>query len=271
MKKCVQCGAENRSDFKYCKLCGAELPCVDQKVCREYDPEREEPEFSADSEDISLKEMSVFVGKNSNDIVSRFAALEQNGKKACFCLPAFLFGLFFGLPGAAIWFLYRKMKKTGAILLLISVAMSVISLIFTFSVQCEYYSQLFTDMDYYGRLFALNPAEAVSWLSNYINQLTYNISASLTAAIPPVVRFFTGYFANFAVPIILSFFAISIYKDYSLEKISDIKRGSKTYGIYTHKLKTQGGTSVAAPILGIIIYLIISGIISLIPLLAVVV
>ena len=54
----------------------------------------------------------------------KFTSMEFSGSKVSWCWPAALLGFFFGPMGAAIWFLYRKMYKIGALLLVLGAALT---------------------------------------------------------------------------------------------------------------------------------------------------
>ncbi len=269
MKICVRCSAENSSDFKYCKLCGAELPCVDQKVCKKPEPaEKPVADINLDSEDISIAEMSKFVGKNSGDIVPRFIKMQNTGKSLSFCMPAFLLGFFFGLPGVAVWLLYRKMIKPAAIVFAVSALLSAVPMFFTFGILCEYYRSAFSAVDYYLNSFAGSSAEAAIWLIEYCGELTSWLSSELSKVVPWVVTAIIDYGFNFVAPIVLSFFTVRLYKDYSIQKISSLKRNASHPMLYSVALTREGGTSVGTAVLGSLIYLAVTMLISAVPIIA---
>ena len=82
MKTCVRCGTENSSEYKYCKSCGAELPCVDEKSERNFDFHNkffDASQFSLQSDDITIPEIDRFVGKNHEQITPKFITIQQKG------------------------------------------------------------------------------------------------------------------------------------------------------------------------------------------------
>ena len=268
MKNCVRCGAENSSEYKYCKFCGAELPCVDQKVYRQNDTEYNNDgiEFSTDSEDITIPEIDRFVGKNYEQIVPRFVTMQQKGIKFVWCLPAFLFGLFFGLPGLAIWFLYRKMTKPAAAILALALIFEGVKMAFAFGPLTECYTMLLSGIERYADLLITNPEAAMQWLTDYINEMQILLSSSLSSGVPVIISTVDTYICQLFLPIGISFLGLFLYKKHSLKKISDIKRNSESKAHYVMRLTREGGTSVGRVCVGLAIYLLISFVISSLPL-----
>lgn len=75
-------------------------------------------------EGIPAEDIAFFVGKKAGDILPKFTSMEFSGSKVSWCWPAALLGFFFGPMGSAIWFLYRKMYKIGALLLVLGAALT---------------------------------------------------------------------------------------------------------------------------------------------------
>lgn len=75
-------------------------------------------------EGIPAEDIAFFVGKKAPDILPKFTSMEFSGSKVSWCWPAALLGFFFGPMGSAIWFLYRKMYKIGALLLVLGAALT---------------------------------------------------------------------------------------------------------------------------------------------------
>lgn len=73
---------------------------------------------------IPAEDIAFFVGKKAGDILPKFTSMEFSGSKVSWCWPAALLGFFFGPMGSAIWFLYRKMYKIGALLLVLGAALT---------------------------------------------------------------------------------------------------------------------------------------------------
>ncbi len=270
MKICVRCGSQNSSDYKFCKFCGAELPCVDQKAERQYknDCYNDDIDFSPDSENITIPEIDRFVGKNYEQITPKFITLQQTGKKFMWCLPAFLFGLFFGLPGVAIWFLYRKMTKPAVFMLGAALVMEALNICFAFDVISELYRVLFDGFLQYGSMMEQNPEAATEWFMNYLNQMTVWADSMVSSATYRIFDFVNTYICQIAAPVVLSLLGWNLYKKHTLKKISEIKRTSQNKEQYVIRLSREGGTSVGRAVAGLVIYVVICFAISLIPLIA---
>ena len=87
-----------------------------------YSPEPSGAQYGI--EGIPAEDIAFFVGKKAGDILPKFTSMEFSGSKVSWCWPAALLGFFFGPMGAAIWFLYRKMYKIGALLLVLGAALT---------------------------------------------------------------------------------------------------------------------------------------------------
>lgn len=267
MKVCVRCQTENNSDYKYCKFCGAELPCVDRKPLWESAEDQSEEKVGSDvpvSENISVFEMNVFVGKNNDRIVPEFIDMQQKNKKASWCWPVFLLGLFFGFFGMAAWFFYRKMNKLGFILLGAALLLQTADMIVNFRAMTELYRDIFSAMYSYAGTFATDPSAASEWLNSYINELAlvYNANA---VTIFSVIQQDVG---GIVLPIIMALFGLHFYKEYSLQKIGEIKTlhgGTPSYIMF---LGNKGGTSAGRAVFVPIIASLFSVLISAVPMIA---
>lgn len=87
-----------------------------------YSPEPSGAQYGI--EGIPAEDIAFFVGKKAGDILPKFTSMEFSGSKVSWCWPAAVLGFFFGPMGAAIWFLYRKMYKIGALLLVLGAALT---------------------------------------------------------------------------------------------------------------------------------------------------
>ena len=272
MKTCVRCGTENLGEYKYCKSCGAELPCVDKKNEKNYyftNKSFDVSQFSLQSDDITIPEIDRFVGKNHEQITPRFVTIQQKGQRFMWCLPAFLFGLLLGLPGVAIWFLYRKMTKPAALILLAAVIFEAVKMVFIFDPVSEYYSALFSGLKYYAQFTLQSPENAIEWLVNYMSQATNKMAEMVVEAFPVWLSSIDTYIVNLAAPIFISLLGISSYKNHTIKKISELKKNSSDETIYAIKLKREGGTSVGRAVVGIAIYWALILVISSLPLILV--
>ncbi|MBO7217064.1 MAG: hypothetical protein J6V50_00005, partial [Clostridia bacterium] len=226
-------------------------------------------QFSLQSDDITIPEIDRFVGKNHEQITPKFITIQQKGKKLIWCLPAFLFGLFFGLPGVALWFLYRKMTKPAALILLAALLFETVKMFFLFGATSEYYSMIFEGLRYYTQLILQNPEGAIEWLVNYFAQATNNMVEMMVDAFPAWLSTLEMYIIDLAAPIFISLLGLLSYKNHTIKKISELKKTSVDETVYAIKLRREGGTSVGRAVLGILIYGVLSFTISAIPLIAV--
>ncbi len=267
MKVCVRCQTENSSDYKYCKFCGAELPCVDRKPLWESAEEYPQDTRSADipvSDDISIYEMNIFVGKNNYRIVPEFIKMQQNNKKAVWCWPVFLLGMFFGFFGMAAWFFYRKMNKIGLILLTAAVLLQAADTAVNFRAMTELYRDSFSALYSYADAFAADPNGAAEWLSGYINELAYVYSANAIT----FFSFINQNIGGFVLPIIMGLFALYFYKEHSIRKITEIKRTHGGTSPYIMFLGNKGGTSTARAVGALVIASLLITLIASAPMIA---
>ena len=263
MKICVRCNGKNSADYKYCKFCGAELPCVDRKPLRYSENEcspSPEHSFSPDSSEISVEEMKTYVGKNCEQIVPRFVWLSKGQRRQCWCLPVFLFGLFFGTVGTAVWFLYRKINKTAVFLLGLALLLQAIEMVVNFESTIEFYRALYSvTLNYIEG--SSGDTSAMNGFAQYVTQLQ-NWYTDNTNGIVQIVCYYAG---QVVVPIIYGFIGFNIYKKHAESDIIYEKSIAKTPAAYVEGLKRSGGVSVGRVFLGLGIYMIISTAMLIIP------
>ncbi len=267
MKVCIQCQTENSAEYKYCKFCGAELPCVDRKPVWE-SGDWQNQDTSNDSipvsEDISIYEMNVFVGKNNDRIVPEFVNMQKKNKKVSWCWPVFLLGLFFGFFGMAAWFFYRKMNKIGFILLGVSIVLQAANLIANFGAMTQLYGDVFSVMYSYIDTYAADPSATSAWLNDYINELALRYSANAIT----IFSFIEQYVGGLAMPIVMGLFGHHFYKEHALEKIAKIKNEYGGTPAYIMHLNANGGTSAARAIGAVIVAFCFVALISVAPIIA---
>ncbi len=200
-KICVKCAHQNEEHFTYCKYCGALLPVVDRQpfdsTCSEGAYNEACSDSCAEADD---REYRMYVDKNSDNIVSAFADMQKNGKKTSFCTPVFFLGIFFGFYGISAWFLSRKMKKYGFLLLLLGVAFTFIDAFLNYELNRELFGQL---------------TAALSSGSSY--NLTQNASLYSYDTIT-----ISGYI-SFVCSFIFGFFSLHLYKNKATRDILRIK------------------------------------------------
>ena len=109
---CPDCKTENEPEYIYCKNCGKPLANKASEQAPQYkDSPQNANAYGGTQGDFidgnTVEEVCTFVGKNAGKIVPAFVKLGNTGTKVSWSWPAFIFGLFFGPVGVAIWFLYR--------------------------------------------------------------------------------------------------------------------------------------------------------------------
>ena len=259
MKICVRCKTENKPDYKYCKMCGAELPCVDRKPIWEEQTAAPEPEISENAEEISTYEMNVFVGKNNHTIVPKFIDLQRNNKKVSFCLPVLLLGLFFGPFGIAAYFLYRKMTKPAIITLGASLVLILAETIANFGAIYQFTGEYLALLKELVR-GVVGEAELEAELSSLVFTLSENFTA--------IFSYINTYLCGVAAPIVVALFTDYLYLEHSLSVISKCKRMGLPRAAYLTKLSSKGGTSGTAVLIGSVVYIAIAVIIIMAPIAA---
>ncbi len=250
MKICVRCKTENNADYKYCRLCGAELPCVDKKpVWENSEPANNEQDKFENGDEISTYEMNVFVGKNSNAIVPKFIQLQREDKKVAFCLPVFLLGLFCGIFGVAAYFLYRKMTKLGSIFLAVAILLVAVETVVNFDATYQYVQS---------SLEVMNEAVQNGMSAEDMSAKLGELERVYQDKIPVALSIINEYIVSLAVPIIIALFTIYLYKEHSISKISECKAEGLAKTEYLLALHRKGGTSAGAVVVGVAIYLVIA-------------
>ena len=105
-KICKECKQENEPEYNYCKNCGNKLDS-DVKIKEENTAQNinyskySNPFGDIGVEEISAEELSLFIGKKSNDILPKFQKMELTNSKISWCWPVAILSLIFG-PFAGI-------------------------------------------------------------------------------------------------------------------------------------------------------------------------
>ncbi|MBR6694292.1 MAG: zinc ribbon domain-containing protein [Clostridia bacterium] len=237
---CEECGTANGPDFKYCKNCGARLSDSQEGEA----PVADEAVFWQDSDEISIEELSVFAGKNGNKIAQKISAMRFFGRKISWCWPVFLFTWFFGIAGAGIWFLYRRMYRLGAALLAVSLLFSTIGLIansgnikgIVMDVS-DCFGQN-TDPET-GNINEVSLIEGLEEIEKSENVRRLNIYSNFSNLI------------NAVISIVFGLYAIYLYERFAIQKIKGYNRK-----LTPIELSLAGGTAGGGVALGIISYII---------------
>lgn len=244
MKKCLRCGEKNGDEYTYCGLCGALLPEIEAACLYGEGVDEKDENIAESPSEVSLYEMETFVGKNSGEIVEKFKALQSRGKKTVFYPILLLIGIFFGLPGVALWFLYRKMVKPAALLLVGSFLMRMTLLVFTFD---------FAEISFELLLVLLQNIFRTELGAGEYLPLIYSVISFLSVGRAPFA--FAKYLITASGSVFLSLLAISVYKRHSMRRIFELKSAAPDKESYIKALRIHGGTSVSYALAGALCYI----------------
>ncbi|MBQ5330955.1 MAG: DUF2628 domain-containing protein [Oscillospiraceae bacterium] len=256
--ECKKCGARLREGAIFCDKCGSPV-APGRGVYRPVDPAAVRPEYGDDlsqgfedglggfatytaraqdvlDEDVTVGEVSEFVGANKQYYVPRFVMMNKFNMKMSFNIAAFLF------PEA--YFAYRKMYLQAILVFLIR---SIIMLPSTAAAMCT----LLSDDTYY-KMFA-TMLEGYPVLVQKL-QIFASIGAGASSSANSAAGALTGLstlssFLNMLLEIGLCLFANSFYYRYCISSVAALKADSK--GALIPQL---GGTSVP----GLIIFLLLT-------------
>lgn len=241
---CPACHTQNERGFNFCKNCGAPLSPAAQ--------------FSVGLPDeingVPTDDLKTFVGKNGDKIVQKWAKAEHTHRNISWCWPVALLTAFFGVAGAAIWFLYRRMYRYG--ILLLTAALILIGL--QVALLSEPIDVLGTEL--------LKNEEYALLLDGYANSgdyLTYQQGLNeFLENNPFVLREITKVnsilnsfsMLETALALIFGMFSLRIYKNFVFSRLRLFTRKPTTM-----ELSLSGGTSVGAAAIGILVYIMLSG------------
>ena len=250
---CPECKTENEPEYRYCKNCGA--PITGKAPA----PAQPQPEYGAPEGDGNprpggvfidgnpIEKVATFVGKNANKIVPKFIKMEERKTKVEWCLPPFLWGLFLGPMGIAIWFLYRKMYKHACIFGAVAVAVNYINAVL--------------------RTVLGVGEEAIKGIGSYIRSFfetgVFNTQGivSLLSDRRLILNGLLNSFANtiyIACAVLSGLFGWYLYKRHAADRISRYVPITNDPNYYNIGLAAAGGTSPGAAILGAVIILLVS-------------
>ncbi len=241
-KICNECNTVNESDYKYCKNCGAMLPCdAEPKTETAYENatyNNYNPFASDEVEGVKTEDLVRFVGKNSDKIVPKMALMEATGKKTSWCWPVFILTFLFGLCGAGFWFLYRRMYKWGITLLVVALVLSAGKTVLTINTMEGFLTGYFDALENY------TVTMDTTRLQHDITALMTSdelLGATLVSNVINALRM--------AVSIIMALFSLHIYKRHAVNKI-------KSYGrpLSDIELMLSGGTSGGALAATLVLY-----------------
>lgn len=265
MKTCLQCNTENNAEYKYCKFCGAELPCIDKKPLYEEETaeqnQTETENNATDNNEVTIAEMQIFVSKNSEKIVPKFIEMQKKLKKTSWCWPVFILGFIFGYIGMAGWFLYRKMYKIAIILLAVGMGFGLIDLI----VNLPHLTTMFSGVYNLLESFIGNIDSQSTDMMSFDFALNGIIADYENESIK-IISLISEWVGQYILPIIMGIYSLHFYKRHAIAKVINCKNTASACDDLNMILYREGGTSVGAVVIGIITYIAIDSLLSSIPL-----
>ena len=234
-KICLKCSTENEGNYVFCKYCGAVLPVVDRRY--NYPPADEEVREEVSEPEIdgvSLSDMNRYVGKRPHKFIPKFLRMQALGQNTSFCAPVFLFGLFFGFFGTAVWFFWRKMSKLGWLFVGIGLFLAGLDIAVNYSAYSAFFDGSF---GLFGDIIR-NPQKYADPAS--VNEAANSLAFAFEESFNPVVSLISRYVGNLSVPSVMSLFAMYFYKKKAVSDIKEI-RGSTEDTVLRHQLITEKG------------------------------
>ena len=279
-KICSECGTENESDYIYCKNCGTLLadtakPAEPEPVKKEPEPEYisqavpnlqntqafqpASPVYSTESggaeytpgdtpvtDGIPQEELALFIGKKSAAIMPKFIKMEITNSKVSWCWPPAVLGFFFGPMGAALWFFYRKMYKTGALLAVIGALINIIVAALTFNSTSADYTLLYRSFLSGDMQSVLNALSSIGSTSTLLDVIADVISSA----------------ADLATCILTGLFGYYLYKEHCIKAINNFRMSISDRRYYTMGLASVGGVSGGMLAVGIICIIVVNNLTS---------
>lgn len=265
--ECPHCGALNYENDAFCMKCRAPLknegttetasdmpPQETQNNAQGYaytDPRRLaydnqvlygglDPNVMIDG--IPVAEYSDYIGGNApGRIIRRLAGMERYDRKISFNFAAFVFG--------PIWFFYRKMYKTGAmILVLVTLCAAIAGVLVTTPAAVRFYHELFDTVKgvYSGEIA----------IEDYYNKLNESIANSASDADSvSKARLVAGQIMQYAAEIIwfsCTLIADRFYRKKIKKDVAEARKICNNMEDYRRTLYEKGGTSSAGAAIGVI-------------------
>lgn len=233
-KICPFCKTVNEDEYVYCKNCGNLLESrentqdsnVNYTTFRSFENENTLPVIDG----VPTEDIAAFVGVKAPVFLRKFVKSEIVGSKTDWNWPVAVLSFFMGPCGAALWFLYRKMFKTGLLLLIL------------------------------GLPILFGPTVINYYSGNLSSFLVETASSNISAGVNSLLLFtFQG--IKLLSAIVLSLFADSWYKSFAVKKIK-VFHASADARYYRFGLSAIGGTSGGALALGIIFIFAVSFLLS---------
>lgn len=259
-KTCAKCGSINDERYSFCKNCGT--PLTEARAANNYTvysaPVTPQMPPTDTIDGVPAEDLATFIGKNSYSYISKFSKMEIARTKISFNWSVALLSFFFGLFGAALWFLYRKMYKAAFCVLAAAMALSLLGNVITFDEKLELYNSA---LDYnYAMQAAADSQEMYALFMQYmedVEQISVSPSFVLVDAINNA--------ASLVYTLLLALFANAIYKKHAVRQIQQYSAKNGLSEYYNFGMAALGGTSAGMVVLGVIIMLVFPIVLEMVP------
>lgn len=224
-RKCPNCGATYVKGDTYCRTCRTPL---------EAEPESKETELGG----IRVSDLHLFIDKNSSRYVEIFT--KNKDKKVFFKLnwAAFFFNFY--------WMMYRKMYKYAAIFLAVNILFSLLLGALVITAFKPAIIDAAKNLEPKSQYSATDDFTYQNDDTDYSDYLKRTVEYKKTMRIIQGRMYFWVILPSLAFSLLFGFLADCIYRAYVFKKVN----------------KSEGGTSVWVCIAGIVIYQIISNVIT---------
>ena len=204
------------------------------------------PDSSPITDGIPQEELALFIGKKSAVIMPKFIKMEITNSKVSWCWPAAILGFLFGPMGAALWFFYRKMYKTGALLAVIGALINIIVAVLTFNTTSADYTLLYRSFLSGDMQSVLNALSSIGSTSTLLDVIADVISSA----------------ADLATCILTGLFGYYLYKEHCIKVINNFRMNISDRRYYTMGLASVGGVSGGMLAVGIICIVVVNNLTS---------
>lgn len=227
---CPNCGANNPPDTLFCPTCGMprNVNGAETQFNNPY-VKFDDPFKDVTIDGVSSKDMAEFIQGSSYEYIRKFSQKKHNG----FNWAAFIFG--------PLWFLYRKMYKIGAAVLIVIMILAV-----SFSGPVNNFTDSYNNA--MEKAYYAQTDEELNDAYEDVEQLLVSDDAlfiQLFGALIFVTSLCCGIFGNTA------------YRKYCVKSIKEAEAsttGSQSEFYKTMNLRKKGGINIFAPFIGFLAY-----------------
>lgn len=241
---CPFCNTQNDVDYSYCINCGASL----------------KSDLEQNIGGFPVAEVADYIGNNSEKYIPKFKKFQRFGKSG-WNWPVFLFSLLLNIP--FVWFFYRKMYKIGAIVLAVSLAITVAhSACVTYfcSAVANYFPDIF-EISFAAQQGALQPELAEQMTTELIEQIIVDLQSRRGFVTCSYIIEIIGYL-KFGLALVYSIFADYWYYKKAMNDLKKLNVDGPPSAI---DVVTKGGKNTASGVLTGIFVSIVQGMILFIP------